>query len=180
MKITLTFISTVILIATALLFFVNSGIYNVAARKPHNKIVSRILNTAMERSVKRHARGIVKPSLTDDSLIKSGFKHYNEMCVGCHGKPGLSASELDNGFNPEAPDIIEEIKEGEWSAEELFWIIKNGIKMSAMPSFGHNHSDEQIWAIVAFLERLPQISPEEYKAMELAEDEEPHEHTHSH
>ncbi|MGH7890557.1 MAG: c-type cytochrome, partial [Thermodesulfobacteriota bacterium] len=93
-------------------------------------------------------------------------------------KPGLSVSELDNGFNPEPPDLIENIKEGKWSAEQLFWITKHGIKMSAMPAFGHNHSDEEIWTIVAFLERLPKISPEEYKAMEKAAEGKPRKHNH--
>ncbi len=178
MKIIVAIALVIVLSIVVFLLYIGSGIYNVAARKPHNEIVSKILHTAMERSVKRHARGIVKPPRSDDSLIKSGFKHYNEMCVGCHGKPGLSVSEIDNGFNPAAPDLIEEIKEGEWSAEELFWITKNGIKMSAMPSFGHNHSDEEIWAIVAFLESLPNITPEEYKTMEKAAQGKHHEQDH--
>lgn len=179
-KIIIALIAFVLLVIVACFVFVYSGVYNIGATKPHNKFTYWMLNTIMEKSVKHHAKGIKSPTLSDNSLIQNGFSHYNEMCVGCHGKPGLSADELDNGFNPEPPDLVEEIKEGEWSAEELFWITKNGIKMSAMPSFEHNHSDEEIWAIVAFLERLPNISPEEYKAMELAADGEQHEHTHSH
>jgi mono/diheme cytochrome c family protein len=37
--------------------------------------------------------------------------------------------------------------------------------MTGMPSFGVTHSDEEIWAIVAFLQRMPKLSPEEYQAM---------------
>jgi mono/diheme cytochrome c family protein len=169
MRLILTVGFIIILAAAGFFIFINSGIYNVAATKPHTKFTQWILGTAMEKSVKRHARGINSPPLSDDSLIQSGFDLYDGMCVGCHGKPGLSASELDNGFNPEPPDLIEEMKEGEWSTEELFWITKHGIKMSGMPAFGHNHSDEEIWAIVAFLERLPKISPGKYRAMEVAE-----------
>lgn len=180
MKIILTLIVMIILTVAALVVFINSGIYNVAATKPHTKFTHWILNTAIEKSVKRHAEGINSPPLSDDSMVQSGFDHYNEMCVGCHGKPGLSVSELDNGFNPEPPDLIENIKEGKWSAEQLFWITKHGIKMSAMPAFGHNHSDEDIWAIVAFLERLPKISPEEYEAMEESGKKKQGEQEHGH
>lgn len=170
----------IILAVAVLVIFINSGFYNVAASKPHTKFTQWIFSTAMEKSVKHHAEGIKSPPLSDDSMVQSGFDHYNEMCVGCHGKPGLSVSELDNGFNPEPPDLIENIKEGKWSAEQLFWITKHGIKMSAMPAFGHNHSDEDIWAIVAFLERLPKISPEEYEAMEESGKKKQGEQEHGH
>jgi mono/diheme cytochrome c family protein len=178
MRIILIVILLIILAVAGLFVFINSGFYNVAASKAHTKFTQWILSTAMEKSVKHHAKGIKSPPLSDDSMVQSGFDHYNEMCVGCHGKPGLSVSELDNGFNPEPPDLVEEIKEGEWKAEELFWITKHGIKMSAMPAFGHNHSNEEIWTIVAFLERLPKISPEEYKAMEKAAEGKPRKHSH--
>jgi mono/diheme cytochrome c family protein len=51
------------------------------------------------------------------------------------------------------------------SDAELFWIVKNGLKMTGMPSFGKTHTEKQIWGIVAFLRRLPNLSPEEYAAM---------------
>ncbi|MGH7890087.1 MAG: c-type cytochrome [Thermodesulfobacteriota bacterium] len=187
MKIILTVILMIILAVAGLFVFINSGFYNVAALKPHTKFTHWILNTTIEKSVRRHAAGIKSPPLSDDSLVQSGFDHYNEMCVGCHGKPGLPPSELENGFNPEPPDLVERIKEGKWKAEELFWITKHGIKMSAMPAFGPTHSDEEVWTIVAFLKHLPDLSPEEYKAMEKAsegknhrshEQEQEHEHSH--
>ena len=180
MRIILTIILMIILAVAGLFVLISSGFYNVAASKPHTKFTQWIFSTAMEKSVKHHAEGIKSPPLSDDSMVQSGFDHYNEMCVGCHGKPGLSVSELDNGFNPEPPDLIENIKEGKWSAEQLFWITKHGIKMSAMPAFGHNHSDEDIWAIVAFLERLPKISPEEYEAMEESGKKKQGEQEHGH
>jgi mono/diheme cytochrome c family protein len=180
MRIILIVILLIILAVAGLFVFINSGFYNVAASKAHTKFTQWILSTAMEKSVKHRAKGIKSPPLSDNSVVQSGFDHYNEMCVGCHGKPGLSVSELDNGFNPEPPDLVEEIKEGEWKAEELFWITKHGIKMSAMPAFGHNHSEEEIWTIVAFLERLPKISPEEYKAMEESGKKKQGEQEHGH
>lgn len=170
-------LTLIILIIIGFLIYIYSGVYNIAATKPHTKAVLWILNTTMERSVKYHAKEIEAPTL-DESLVQTGFNHYSEMCEGCHGKPGLSPSEMKTGFYPEPPDLSK--GRGDWSPEELFWIIKNGIKMSAMPAFGPTHKDEELWSIVAFLKRLPDLSPEEYQAMEKAVKESTHEQGHSH
>ena len=50
-------------------------------------------------------------------------------------------------------------------AREYFWIIKHGIKGSGMPAWGPGHTDEQIWNLVAFLQRLPELSPEQYQIL---------------
>jgi mono/diheme cytochrome c family protein len=47
----------------------------------------------------------------------------------------------------------------------LFWVIKNGIKMTGMPSFGDIEvSDREIWSIVAFVKKLPTVRDDEFKA----------------
>ena len=169
-------LTLIILILIGFLIFIYSGIYNVAATKPHTELVLWIMHTTTERSVKTHAKGINTPTL-DESLVKTGFDHYSEMCEGCHGKPGLSPSEMKTGFYHEPPDLS---KGFEWSPAELFWIIKNGIKMSAMPAFGPTHEDGELWAIVAFLKRLPDLTPEEYREMEKAAQGKAGEHGHMH
>ena len=162
MKIFAALITFIVLVLIASFLFIYSGVYNVAATKPHKSLVKWVMHETMERSVKHQAKGIKPPTSLDESLVQTGFNHYSEMCEGCHGKPGVSPSELKTGFNHEPPDLS---KGFEWSQAELFWIIKNGIKMSAMPGFGPTHSDEEIWGIVAFVNQLPNLSPEEYKAM---------------
>jgi mono/diheme cytochrome c family protein len=67
------------------------------------------------------------------------------------------------GLNPGPPDLKEAA--GELQPSVLFWIVKNGIKMTGMPAFAPTHNDESIWKIVAFLQHLPKISEEEYGAM---------------
>ena len=49
----------------------------------------------------------------------------------------------------------------------MFWVIKNGLKMTGMPSWA-DHSDEEIWATVAFLKKLPGMTPEEYAKLIMA------------
>lgn len=180
MKIILAIIVFLVLAGAALFILIYSGAYNIAATEPHSKLTRQALHTAMERSVRSHAEGIEAPALDDESLVKTGFVHYREMCVTCHGAPGVPPSEIGKGLNPEPPDLVEEMQEGEWNAAELYWITKHGIKMSGMPAFGPTHSEEELWAIVAFMQALPDLWPEEYEAMGKAADGKPDDHRHGH
>ena len=66
------------------------------------------------------------------------------------------------GMDPSPPDL------GEASAPDepgkVFWIVKNGIRMTAMPEFGSHASDDEIWRAVAFVKHLKQVSPEDFRA----------------
>ena len=42
----------------------------------------------------------------------------------------------------------------QYSDAELFWITKNGIRLTGMPGFGKVYSDQQIWHIVHFIRSL--------------------------
>lgn len=163
MKVIWTIFIFIIVVIVGFFIFIYTGKYDVAATKPHTKLTEFILNTATEQSIRSHAVGITVPSLDDKSMISTGFDHYKEMCVGCHGAPGVKPSETAKGLYPEPPDLADVIEE--LSPEELYWITKNGIKMTGMPAFGPTHSEEELWSIVAFLRRLPDLTPEEYKAM---------------
>ena len=169
------------------LLFIYSGWYNVSANEQENGIMKWVLNTTKDRSIESRSKDITVPDLNDSSMLKEGFEHYNEMCVSCHGAPGLEETEVSVGLNPKAPFLVKVAKEID--PKELFWITKNGIKMTGMPAWGKTHSDEKIWAIVAFVKKLPNMTAEEYQKMEspsgTMEDDEKHPdenepQTHSH
>ncbi len=152
--------------------FVFFGFVNVAASKPEIAPVEWLLSTTMKRSVAARARNLDAPDLADEARIREGLSQYAGMCVDCHGAPGVEPSGFIRGLNPPAPVLAEEVDE--WDAAELFWITKHGVKMTGMPAFGHAHSDEEIWAMVAFLQQMATMSAEEY-ASEL-EEAGPHSH----
>jgi mono/diheme cytochrome c family protein len=145
------------------LVVVLTGVINVAAIHKDPPIIAWFMDTAMTKSVHRHAAGIVGPSLTDTSRFRIGFQHYAEMCVVCHGAPGIPFTEISVGLNPDPPSLSEAV--GDWTPAELFWIVKSGIKMTGMPGFKATHSDEEIWDMVAFITRLPGVTPDQYQAM---------------
>ncbi len=128
----------------------------------------------MERSVIAGARGVDDPPPFTVDKIRNGFEHYDEMCTACHGGPGIERNEIGKGLNPQAPNLSDAVKD--WTPRQLFWIIKHGVKMTGMPSFGVTHNDDEVWSIVAFVEKLPEMSSEQYQQMKQQAGAESHEH----
>lgn len=149
------------LLAGTLLVFIYSGLYDVAASTPDAGVVGWALGTIQSRSVHRRAEEVQVPPLDDPAMVRRGFALYHQLCVTCHGAPGVALSEIGQGLNPEPPELAGEAEE----PGELFWVTKHGIKMTGMPAFGVTHDDEEIWAIVAFLRKMPDMSPEDYQAL---------------
>ena len=158
----LTLFVAAVLVALGGVAYVYSGEYNVAATEPHSAFEQWLLGTTMEHSVRAHARREVAaaPTLGEESF-HHGAKHYVSTCVGCHGAPGVERGEFGKGLTPSPPQLAKAVTR--WNQQELFWIVKNGIKLAGMPAFGPTHTDEEIWAMVAFLRRLPQMSAQEYR-----------------
>lgn len=162
-KLAATVIITILALLVIGLLFVFSGIYNVAADVPHTRLVYWLMNTARERSIDvRDGKVEVPATLTDQDRVEAGAGMYAEMCEGCHLAPGTERTELSRGLYPTPPDLSQI---GVQPPGEEFWIIKHGIKMTAMPAWGKTHSDDQIWNIVAFLQKLPSLSPTEYDGL---------------
>lgn len=163
MKLIGTLIVLLLLIAAAVLTVVYSGAYNVAMTNHDNRMMNHLLDEAMEKSVQRHAKGIAVPALNNPDMVRDGFRHYDAMCVECHGAPGVRHEEIAEGLFPDAPDLAKTA--GDWKPEELYWIIKNGIKFTAMPAWGPTHRDPELWAMTAFVRKLPAMTAAQYQAM---------------
>ncbi len=166
MKTVLTLVVFLLVLVVAGLAFIYSGVYDAAASTPDSGLIHWVLETTQERSVHRRAEEVPVPAAVSNptpEMLRAGLIHYHEMCVTCHGAPGVSISEIGQGLNPYPPELSEEA--GEEEPGELFWVVKNGIKMTGMPGFGVTHDDDAVWAIVAFVQRLPKLSPEEYQAL---------------
>jgi mono/diheme cytochrome c family protein len=108
---------------------------------------------------------IAPPPLQGNELVDRGFPHFQATCRLCHGAPGVRPLEFTEGLYPRPPLFPSKDVQQDLSDAQLYWIVKHGLKMTGMPSFGVTHSDEDIWAIVAFVRRLPTLSPQEYQAM---------------
>ena len=162
MKIFLTVVFTIIGLIVIALAFVYLGFYNVAAINPPGKIESWFFSTVTDNSVLHHSADIKAPALEAAATADSGFQQFSKMCVGCHGAPGVKDEGMSKALNPSPPNLADAV--GDESDAAIFWIVKNGIKMTGMPAFSAFKSDNEIWQIVAFVRLLPKMTPEQYQA----------------
>ena len=153
-----------VLVAVAIVVaaFVWSGYYNVGADDPHTRFVASLMETARDRSIAARSAGLPVPKLDDPEMVTRGAGLYSEMCVACHLAPGVDRSELRAGLYPQPPELA---KNGPVDAAEAFWIVKHGIKMTAMPAWGISHDDAALWDIVAFLRAMPAMSSTQYQQL---------------
>jgi len=146
------------------LLFMYSGVFNVATAWDDPALARWVLNTTRERSVAKRAASIDVPPLGDAQQIEEGFRSYREMCAICHTPPGGADSPTAQGLNPAPPDLAKHAEH--MSEAELFWSIKNGIRMTGMPAWGPTHGDNELWNIVAFVKVLPDMNLDEYQRLE--------------
>ena len=138
-----------------------SGAYNVAADDPHWAPVHAVIEAARTRSITGRAAGLEPPDLADPERIRQGSGNYDAMCAGCHLAPGMAATEMSRGLYPPPPDLSRAAVE----AAEAFWVVKHGIKASGMPAWGGSMDDAYIWNMVAFLQAMPSMDADQYRAM---------------
>ena len=158
-------IAAFVAIAAACLgaLFVYSGVYNVAATSPHRQVVYWLLQTTAVRSIRSRARDIAVPDLSQPAAIARGLVLFDKNCVLCHGAPGVPPDDFAKGLEPAAPPLAQTARE--WPVQDIYWAIRHGIKMTAMPAWEYRMDDDDLWAMVAFLRVLPTLSPAEYRAM---------------
>jgi mono/diheme cytochrome c family protein len=139
-----------------------AGIYDVAADEPHSQPVFWLMQMVRDRSIAAHAADTVPIDLSEPNRIASGAAQYVEMCSICHLAPGMKRTEISWGLYPRAPELR---RGGRLTPAEQFWVVKHGIKMTGMPSWGATHDDELLWDIVAFLRKMPELTADEYQAL---------------
>ncbi len=155
-------LAIIVAVAAAAFFF--GGFYSIAATEQDPGVVAWALVHVREASIDRHATDTPPGSLEDAATVKAGARAFADRgCANCHGGPGVGWAKFSEGLNPGPPDLKDVV--GGLEPRELFWVVKNGIKMTGMPSFGAiGVPDQEIWSIVAFLKKLPTVSEADYKA----------------
>jgi len=148
-------------IACAVYFF--GGLYSVAGTAEDPAIVSWALTRVRTASIDRHAKDTPPASLGELATIQAGAKAYATFgCANCHGAPGVKWQKFSEGLHPDPPDLKDVA--GELSPAQLFWVIKNGINMTGMPSFEQaGAKDDEIRTIDAIVKKLPAVSEADYK-----------------
>ena len=93
------------------------------------------------------------PIANDQRALSTGRAAYTGSCAVCHGAKGDGRGAFGATTYPDATDFTTAAAKSKTDAQ-LFWIVKNGLGFTAMPAFGGQYTDAEIWAMVAYLRAL--------------------------
>jgi mono/diheme cytochrome c family protein len=156
------FMATCACAVAAGLVFMYSGIYNVATASQHTRVVYWTLEEGKRASVRRHAAGIVAPPAFDEGMLRKGAHCFHVNCVQCHGGPGQAPADFAGGLLPGAKSLVQAGRE--LPIEQVYWITRNGIRLTAMPAWEFRLDDRELWAVAAFVhQELPQLDVDQYR-----------------
>jgi len=147
------------------LAFAWSGLGDIAASQGHWPFVEQFLDFGMRHAVTQHASGIEVPKLDDPNMIRLGAAHFHRGCAFCHGAHGIPVNPIAKHMLPPPPDLA--VKMRPWQPNDLFWIVKNGLKYTGMPGWAAIEREDEIWAVVAFLTRVQGLDAEAYRDLAL-------------
>jgi cytochrome c553 len=141
-----------------------AGIIPIAASAGHFAITERLLIFAKERSLATYTIGQKPPPLGDPALVLRGAGHFEAGCRPCHGAPDLPRlPRVPQAMLPPPPNLSGKV--GEYTPEELFYIVKHGIKFTGMPAWPAQQRDDEVAAVVAFLVELPKLDAAAYRRL---------------
>lgn len=151
----------VALVGSIALLVAWSGVLPIDARSGHWPVTRWLLHSTLRQTVELRSLGRQVPALDDPALIARGAGHYATGCMPCHGGPGVPPPVIPRQMTPAPPWLPAKLHE--WSPAELYWIVKNGIKFTAMPAWPAAARDDEVWAMVAFLRQLPKLDEQAFR-----------------
>jgi len=146
---------------------IEGGLFDATASTPHYPLVGWAAHAAFISSVKARAGDIAAPGHFSAAEVTAGFHDYQADCALCHGGPAVSRTPWVQGMTPTPPFLIDAARS--WTPSQLYWIVGQGIKMTAMPAWRAVLTRGQVWNLVAFLEALPYLSGEDYARLKAAD-----------
>jgi mono/diheme cytochrome c family protein len=148
--------------AIALLFMLPS--MNWSATRTPGQLESRLAGYITSNWIRRNADEQSNPFRPTPENLKAGQGDFDEHCSGCHGLSGSGENRLEADFYPPVAKLTGDAQK--WSDGELYFIVANGICMTAMPGFGKKHDPKEIWGMILWVRHLAQLSPDEKAAIE--------------
>jgi len=156
------------LLALAALLFTAHGF---SAREAPSATEQWIARRAQMAALPADAAKKANPVPDTPEVMAEARAHWADHCASCHANDGSGESLMGRRTYPPAPDMrrpdTQQLKDG-----ELFYIIQNGVRLTAMPAWGelsHNgsaHDELDSWKLVRFIRHLPKLTFEEKKEME--------------
>ena len=140
------------------------GLHGCRRRSAASVREAGFMTASLQASVRRRAPQIQNPLANSDDTLIAGGKLYLNDCVGCHGEPGQPPSDFGATFYPPAPQFPS--AGTQFSEAQIFWVAKNGIRLTGMYPQGASYSDSQLWSLAAFIRRARNLPPAVVKSIQ--------------
>ena len=150
-------IVTVICLAVGVYIYFGFGFAPVAVSSQAMPFEKKLANMALHARQDKEAPKSAPFQPTEANYVE-GAKQYTEHCAVCHGVPNQEQSPIGKGEFPKPPHLFKGKGVTDDPAGESYWKIANGIRMTGMPAFKGQLSDEKIWDLaflVADAHKLP-------------------------
>jgi thiosulfate dehydrogenase len=147
----------VLLLAGSVYYYFVSGMAPAAVADPpmmmERKMASRSLGAHIDKA------NIPAPPIqpSEDNYVAAA-KNYKEQCAGCHGLPNQPAPAIAGNMFPDATLMFKDKGVTDDPPQESYWKIKNGIRLTGMPTFKGILDDTQMWQLALFVanaDKLP-------------------------
>lgn len=162
-------VATLIALSAAAYIFLEKGFVDARADVQPGAMDSW-LGSARDASTERHSPKVTNPVADTQDALLAGAKIYRSQCAICHGSPSDKESVLGGSFNPPAPQFFGN-DPPDMPENQNCYIIKHGVRMTAMPAWSKLLSDQQIWQTVDLLRRVndKNVPPEVVQELNKAE-----------
>jgi mono/diheme cytochrome c family protein len=128
--------------------------FNLSALPEPGNTETWLANRAKHVFVGRGSREAIPQAPSNlRASTEEGEKLFGTECAACHGLDGHKPTDAGRWMYPRAADLTSREVQL-YSDRELFWILKNGIRLSGMPAFGKVETDEHIWNLVHYIRNL--------------------------
>jgi thiosulfate dehydrogenase len=154
---------TVVLLVVGGLGYLKYGKLPVAtADKPfpmEKQLVQLPLNGRIDREMEKPPFG------TSEDVYEAGAKVYKAECASCHGTPGHDVA-FAKYMYPTAPQLWKKHAHGnvvgvsDDEPGETYWKVKNGIRLTGMPSYEHVLTPAEMWDVSLLVKNADQTLPD--------------------
>lgn len=146
-----------IVVAAGVYGYARLGLLDLRADQDPSAWEERLAGTAMDESTERHAPQQKNPLPATAENLLAGARLYREKCSDCHGSPVNPNSDYGRSFYPRVPQFMKQAPD--MPDHENFYLIKHGVRWTAMPAWGKIMTDSEIWQVVLVLNRFEKLPP---------------------
>jgi mono/diheme cytochrome c family protein len=147
--------ATLIVLTVGCWLYLKLGYADLRANLPQSWLESQLAIAALTASIARHAPLQQNPIAPTEANLLDGARLYRDKCADCHGRPDNPVSDYGASFNPRAPQFMRINRH--LPENQVFYLIKYGVRRSAMPAWGNIMADSEIWQVVSFLDHLDNL-----------------------